>query len=103
MLDSWGDIMKELILSEIKKATATNRVSREELVKITGRTDRSVRRTIDELRKEGEPIFSDPYSKGYYYSTDMKDYLKFRAIIESKRKEENQQLFAIFKTLRGYV
>lgn len=55
------DSTKIKVLSIISNGRAT----REELVKLTGVSDRLVRKVISELRREGYNICSDSQGKGY--------------------------------------
>lgn len=43
-----------------------NRITREELSRLTGRADRLNRRAIEEARKAGVPVISSSRGKGYY-------------------------------------
>ena len=43
-----------------------NRITREKLSRLTGRTDRLNRKAIEEARKAGVPVISSSRGKGYY-------------------------------------
>lgn len=44
--------------------------SRQVLATKLGVSDRRLRRLVQELRKEGVPVYSSSYEKGYRYGTD---------------------------------
>lgn len=50
-----------------------NAISRESLARITGMSDRQVRKAIEGLREDGEVILSSSHSKGYWRSDDEAD------------------------------
>lgn len=43
-----------------------NRITREELSRLTGRADRLNRKAIEEARKAGVPVISSSHDRGYY-------------------------------------
>ena len=60
------DSTKLKVLSIISNGRAT----REDLVKLTGVSDRLVRKVISELRREGYNICSDSQGKGYWLGNE---------------------------------
>ena len=62
-----------------------NAISREELVRLTGLDDRTVRQEIARLRESGEIILSTSRQKGYWQSDDPVEINEYR--IELKRRE----------------
>lgn len=76
------DSTKARVLQVLKNSSWHGAITRIELTKSTGLTDRQVRRAIELLRRDGEPIGQAMY-KGYTYGeqTDVN-----RAIADYKAK-----------------
>jgi len=69
---------EELVLKRIKKANASNPVTRAELCRITGIRDNMVREIIGTLRDNGYRIVGSASTKGYYLARSEKQYKAFR-------------------------
>ncbi len=67
----------KLIILNALKAGANNATTRTELVTITGLSDRAVRATIRELRRESYPILSNTEKGGYYYPDSVDKAIQF--------------------------
>lgn len=68
-----------------------NAVTRQELVKLTGFDDRTVRNEIKKLRAEGEPILSSSHHVGYWRSDNPNE-------IEGYLRECDSRCKALFMT-----
>ena len=76
-----------------------NAISREELSRVTGLPDRTVRREVKRLVRAGIPILSSSTARGYWYSEDLQE-------IEAFIREDDARNRTSRKTtarLRRYV
>lgn len=76
-----------------------NAISRNELVMRSGKTDREVRREIQELRAQGFFICNNQDGKGYYVSTDIEE-------LRQQYKSDTARAMAILKrrkSIRDYL
>lgn len=71
-----------------------NRITRERLSRITGKTDRINRRAIEEARKAGIPVISSSYDRGYYIAETQEE-------IDSLLRETWARIRAIILLLCG--
>lgn len=63
-----------------------NAITRQELVRLTGMTDRAIRREIKKLNQEGIPILSSSRGCGYWLSDDTAEIEAYIKEIDSRRK-----------------
>ncbi len=68
-----------------------NRITRERLSRITGKTDRINRRAIEEARKAGIPVISSSYDRGYYIAETQEE-------IDSLMRETWARIRSLLKT-----
>ena len=54
-----------------------NAITRERLCKITGLSDRIIRKAVEIKRREGIPIMSSAHTKGYWMSDDVDEWEAF--------------------------
>lgn len=70
-------------------------ITRDELVKETGLSDRWVRRYIEELRKEGYRITTSDHKKGYKYASNDKEVDELLIVFKSRIRTELETLSAL--------
>lgn len=63
-----------------------NAISRRELVRLTGLDDRTIRREIKRLTKEGVPILSSSHYCGYWLSDDLDEWEAYIKEIDRRRE-----------------
>lgn len=68
-----------------------NRITREKLSRLTGRTDRLNRKAIEEARKAGIPVISSSYDRGYYIAETQEE-------IDSLLRETWARIRSLLKT-----
>ena len=60
-----------------------NRITREELSRLTGRADRLNRKAIEEARKAGVPVISSSRDRGYYIAQSSSETNRFWIMADS--------------------
>lgn len=75
-----------------------NAISRERLVQLTGMTDRAIRKSIQELREDGEIILSSSHGKGYWRSDEASEIGKYIA----ENRSRIRKLYKTNKKLTEY-
>lgn len=63
-----------------------NAVTRQELVKLTGLDDRTIRNEIKRLNREGIPILSSSHTCGYWLSNDVAELEAYIRETDSRRE-----------------
>lgn len=62
-----------------------NAITRQELVRLTGLDDRTIRNEIKRLNREGVPILSSSHTCGYWQSDDVKELEAYIKETDSRR------------------
>lgn len=66
-----------------------NAVTRTQLMIMTGLPDRAIRREIDKLREEGQPIFNSQDGEGYYLATADDDTDMMLCILRERARRDS--------------
>ena len=72
-----------------------NAVTREELRKITGYTDREIREMIERERRNGHAILSSPAVSGYWQTDDIDEIERFINALDRRRASEAKNLIKL--------
>lgn len=92
-------------ISEFIPKGKENAISKSELMKLTGRDERTIRSMIkDEMRERGTPILSTSHGKGYWIDTDPEEIGRFLQETDRRIKslyENTRELRAIYYRLTG--
>lgn len=67
------------VYEEILKGSRQHPVKRETICFALNKSDRQVRKQIEELRAEGNRICYSPTKSGYYIASSEEEYLEFRS------------------------
>lgn len=70
--------IKDEVLNTLERLPKGETVSRRYLSTILKTNDRSVRKAIEDLRREGHPIMSTSHSKGYKLMENMEEFKAFK-------------------------
>ncbi len=65
-----------------------NAVTRVQLQILTGLPDRAIRREIDKLREDGQPIFNSQDGEGYYLATADDDLDMMHCILRERARRD---------------
>ena len=76
-----------------------NAISRQELERLIGFNDRTIRLEIKKLVQKGIPILSSSQAKGYWYSDDIAELESFIKESKNRCKTEYLTVRALEKTL----
>ena len=74
------------LISDLLRASAENALTLRELVQLTGEDERSIRRRIQQERKDGKLILSD-CQHGYFLPTGESDVRRFIGSMSRRAKE----------------
>ena len=85
--------MKELII--LNCIPKDHYITRQELSHITGFSDRLVRASIEQCRKQGYHIVSSDHQKGYKLAESEQEINKLLTVYKSRIKTEIQTLIAL--------
>lgn len=94
--------LEEMVQELIRKASADRPIRRTELSRKTGIDDRTVRKTIEGLRRKGERILSGERG-GYYYAENEGQYIGWRASITSRMVSMSAMLWAMDRHTDGQM
>lgn len=87
-MDGINNTSQYKIYEACRSATEENRVTREELCRITGLTDRQVRQNVSEMRSREIRILSTPQKAGYWLASSDSEYRRFGNFYEKRAKKE---------------
>lgn len=66
------------VYEEILKGSKAHPIKRENICLVLNKSDRQVRKQIEELRAKGERICYSPTKSGYYIAASDEEYFEFR-------------------------
>ena len=75
--------MIKTVIKRVLKTGADNAISRKELVKLLGVSDRVVREVLAEVIEEGEVIISNTKTGGYYYPESVEECERYIKMLNS--------------------
>lgn len=87
----------------IALSRANEPLTRGQLVRITGLSDREVRRQINELRKGGVRVASSSTTSGYWICVDDDDYRRLRAELYSRIADMSKMVRAMDMNYPGQI
>lgn len=80
-----------------------NRLSRHELMVLTGKSDRFNRKTIENLRNKGIRVCSDSFDQGYYLAGTQSEYMRFRGALIARLKSLAKTIKAMDEHVSGQI
>lgn len=102
-MDEIKNTSQRKIYEACRSATEKNRVTREELCRITGLTDRQVRQNVSDLRARKVRILSTSNKAGYWLASSDEEYCRYGNFYDKPAKRELYNKSRMDKFTNGQI